>query len=700
MIEDDSIEATLTEETLNRHRECGFEIEHVSCLADGMVRAVEEEYDVVLLDLSLPDGRGLSNLEQLNVAAPHVPVIILTNLEDESLATKAVALGAQDYLIKGEMSDALLPRSIRYAIARHEAESALRESEERYALAVAGASDGVWDWNLTSGQVYYSPRWYDILGLPVAHTGQISTWLNRIHEDDKDGFDAALKAHLAGSTEHFEHEHRIHDAVGKINWVLARGVVIRDAGGQPSRMAGSMTDIRSRKEAEEKLVHEALHDPLTSLPNRHLFLDRLQIALKQYQRDTSRGFAVLFLDLDKFKRINDSLGHAYGDDLLIGVAHRLSKFLRPSDSIARLGGDEFAILAADVISDEQARLIAQRINELFAKRFVIRGKEIQVGASIGIAVSRPKYDSVEEVLRDADLAMYRIKETQSSDYAIYDAEMHELAVTKLELEAGIRGVEMREELSVDYQPIVSLETMQLIGFEALLRWQHPERGLIPPEDFIPIAEEIGTIAPITWWTLTAACEQLFDWQERFSSLKDLSVSVNISSHMFSLPNFADNTIAVLERTGLDPRNLRLEITENALLEHHAEVLTELETLRSIGVKLELDDFGTGYSSLSYLREFPYDAIKIDRSFITSLDVSPDNARIVDAMISLADNLSMKVVAEGVESSDQAERLKALKCANAQGYWFSAPLQSENIDALLQKESDLRRIRLEKLTKSH
>lgn len=686
LIEDDSIEAALIQGELSGLARTEVDVDHVERLRAGIAKLHQRRYDVVLLDLNLPDGRGRENLYRVRAAAPNVPIIILTNLEDENVAASSLAEGAQDYLFKSQISSELLQRAIRYSIARHDAESSLRSSEERYALALAGARDGIWDWDLVRGELHCSSRWRELLHLPDGDAvPTLSAWLERVHPDDRGGIDKALSAHLSGETPYLEHEFRMKNGAGQMQWVLCRGLAVRDSALHATRLAGSITDISDRKETEARLVHDVLHDTLTGLPNRTLFLDRLDLALKQQRRDPSRQFAVLFLDLDRFKAVNDSLGHAAGDELLIEFGRRLSMFLRPGDSVARLGGDEFAILLTDVAGLSDATRVAERIHELLARKFSVGDKDVYASASIGIALSEPRYEEPGDLLRDADLAMYRAKSNRNGSYTVFRSYMYESTLQRIELETDLRSALSRSELQVYYQPIVSLDEMQVIGFEALLRWFHPVRGAIEPEVFIPLAEKCGAIGSLSWWILGEACRQARSWQSSDPKLANLSMSVNVSSRLFSEPQFAARMAAILQETGLEPATLHLEITENALLQHESITIAELTALQGIGVKFHLDDFGTGYSSLSYLNRFKYDTIKIDRSFIASM---PDGVRsrpIVDALISLASVLGMGVIAEGVETREQAQKLRDLNCRVAQGYLFSRPLPPHLAHDLLMGE---------------
>ena len=699
LIEDDRIEAELIEDALSRSATPPGECIHVQRLDAGLAHLAERAFDVVLLDLNLPDGSGVTNLLRVKAVRADAPVVIMTNVEDEQTALALVSEGAQDYLIKRHLSTDVLTRVLRYAIAREASEARLRESEHRFALAAAGARDGIWDWNIATGEVYYSPRWCELLGLdPAAVAPLPESWLGRVIGEDQTGLDKALHAHLDGQVPHFEFEFRMLHADSQPIWMLARGLAVRDADGNATRIAGSLSDITDRKMTEAMLVHEALHDALTGLPNRNLFLDRLDLALRQFRRDRERRFAVLFLDLDRFKSINDSLGHAAGDEMLVEIARRLGMFVRPGDTVARLGGDEFAILLTEMANLDEATRVAERVHDLLAQKFLVTDKEIYATASIGIALSDAKYERSGDLLRDADLAMYRTKRRRAGSSAVFDNLMHETALQRLELETDLRSAVARGELAVYYQPIVSLEHMRVMGFEALMRWFHPARGLFGPDDFIPLAEESGTIGALTAWIMREACRQTRVWQESDPALAELSISVNVSSRLFSEPDFAARTAAVLRDTGLAPSALHLEITENALLEHESETLRELSALQKLGVKLHLDDFGTGYSSLSYLNLFAYDTLKIDRSFVAASDNTPRDRRLVDALINLGRVLDMSVIAEGVETQEQAQKLRDLKCCMAQGFWFSKPLPSESAAALLLREKGIARSTLRSLSR--
>ena len=566
--------------------------------------------------------------------------------------------------------------------ARKQAEESLRESEERYALAVCGANDGLWDWNLKTGQVYYSPRWKEMLGCSGTDVGTLpEEWFDRTHPDDLVSVMAAIAAHREGVTPHFAIEHRMLHIDGRYRWMLSRGSAIRDESGKATRMAGSQTDVSQRREAEEQLLRDALHDTLTGLPNRALFTDRLERSISRLTRDAGHHFAVLFLDLDRFKVINDSLGHGCGDQLLISFAKRLIDCLRPSDTVARLGGDEFTILLEDPREPDHAAGVADRILDSLKKPFMLGAHEVYISTSIGIATSDTPYSRPQDVLRDADTAMYRAKAGGKSRYQTFDAAMHARAVKLLKLENDLRRAIDREEFTLHYQPILNIGAKTIRGFEALLRWQHPELGLIAPSDFIPVAEETGLIIPIGKWVLAEACRQAAAWHASHPD-RPIDINVNLSGKQFSQDDLVEQVTSVLRHTGLPAHHLILEITESVVMEHPEQTIKTLQQLKSLGVKIHIDDFGTGYSSLAYLQRFPVDTMKIDRSFITRIGDNPENGEIVRTIIALAHNLNMNVTAEGIETPAQLAHLTSLNCESAQGYFLSRPIHADEATDML------------------
>lgn len=432
-------------------------------------------------------------------------------------------------------------------------------------------------------------------------------------------------------------------------------------------------EINERKLAESKLVYYAFHDALTGLPNRALLMDRLEHMLSRAKGREDCLFAVLFLDLDRFKVLNDSLGHMVGDQLLMASAKRLSACLGPGDTVARLGGDEFAILLTDIKEISDATQIASRIQQELTLPFNLAGHEVFTTVSIGIAPSTLGYDLPQDMLRDADTAMYRAKTQGKARYKVFNQPMHAMALTRLQLENDLRRALERQEFQLHYQPIVSLRTGLLSGFEALVRWQHPIRGIISPGEFIPIAEETGLIVPLGYWVLHSACRQMRAWQRQFPAEEPLTISVNLSGKQFLQPDLVEQIGQVLLETSLDARSLKLEITESVIMENTQSATSTLQQLKALGVQLHMDDFGTGYSSLSYLRRFPIDTLKIDRSFVSHMGVSDEDLEIVQTIVTLAHNLGMTVTAEGIETAEQLALLRAIKCEFGQGYFFDRPL---------------------------
>jgi diguanylate cyclase (GGDEF)-like protein/PAS domain S-box-containing protein len=564
---------------------------------------------------------------------------------------------------------------------------ALRESEERYELAVGGAHDGLFDWDLRRNQIHFSPRWKEMLGHTANDIGSApEEWLGRIHPEEAGEFRQRLQAHLKGGEAHFEMEYRIRHRDGSYRWMLSRGLAVRDERGEAYRMAGSLTDLTRRKEAEERLLHDALHDSLTGLPNRTLFADRLHQAVARGRRRDEYSFAVLYVDLDQFKVVNDSLGHLAGDEVLVALARRLEACLRPGDTVARLGGDEFAVLVEDVDDVSQALRIADRVHDELRPPLKIRGHEVFATASVGIARGAARYEQPHDLLRDADIAMYRAKRRGRGNSQIFDASMHAVATLRLKMETELRRALDRQELRLHFQPVVSLETRRIAGMEALVRWQHPERGMLLPDEFIPLAEEIGAIVPLGRWVLRSACAEARRWQEQGNGGPAVAVSVNLSARQFSQSDVPALVCEVLDESGLPAPSLRLELTESALMDDPAVAATRLGQLKQLGVNLEVDDFGTGCSSLSYLRRFPIDALKIDRAFVSRMDAEVEDREIVRTIVTLAANLGVSAVAEGVETPAQAAQLRSFHCPYAQGFLFSRPVAAGEAAALLRSRT--------------
>jgi diguanylate cyclase (GGDEF)-like protein/PAS domain S-box-containing protein len=639
--------------------------------------------NLVLLDIEMPGLSGIQVLRAMRErhSAAELPVIMVTARQESQDIVAALGAGANDYVTK-PVDFAVAVARIETQLARQQAEAALRVSEERYALAVRGANDGLWDWDLRTNAIYLSPRWKEMLGWDDSEIADHpSEWFDRVHPDEAERVKAELAAHLAGHAGHFETEHRMLHRDGTYRWMRSRGLAVRDGNGVAYRMAGSQSDITEGKVA----------DALTGLPNRILFIDRLAYCIDRARRREESMFAVLFLDLDRFKVINDSLGHIVGDQLLVALARRLERCLRSSDvvarlntehTIARLGGDEFTILLEDIRDVSDALRVAERVQETVAQSFALSQQEVFTTASIGIATSATRYELPEVVLRDADTAMYRAKSKGGGRCEVFDSAMRDRAVARLQLEIDLRRAVEREEFRLHYQPIVSLSTGRLTGFEALIRWQHPDRGLIYPDDFIAVAEETAVIAPIGWWVLREACRQLRGWQLETAGDPPLTISVNLSPRQFAQSQLATEILGILDQTGLAAQFLKLEITETTIMESTESASAVLAELKRIGVQLAIDDFGTGYSSLSYVHRFPLDALKIDRSFITEMGTGQRRSEIVGAIVNLAHNLGLEVIAEGVETKHQLDTLRSLGCEYGQGFLFSRPVERDAARALI------------------
>ncbi|OGO32351.1 MAG: hypothetical protein A2136_07155 [Chloroflexi bacterium RBG_16_54_11] len=569
---------------------------------------------------------------------------------------------------------------------RQRVEDALRESEERYALAVRAANDGLWDWNLKTGQIYYSPRWKHMLGFSDQQiSDNPNEWLNRVHPDDIQQLKTNIAAHIKGLSAHFECEYRILHSNGSYRWMLSRGMAVIAADKSALRLAGSQTDITSRKDAEDKLVYDAFHDSLTELPNRALFIDRLKHVIERSRRDSSRLYAVIFLDLDRFKDVNDSLGHLTGDQLLVATGELLKAIHRPMDTVARLGGDEFVILLEDIRDVSDVTLVADRIQKRLKQATLLPNHTIFMSASMGIVLSATGYDRPEDVLRDADTAMYRAKENGRSRYEIFDVAMRDQIMHRLEMESTLRQAIEKEQLDVYYQPVVNVKTGHIVWFEALARWKHPTHGLLLPGEFIPLADETGLIIQIDRLMLRKAAEQLAKWQEQFPTDPPLGVSVNISGKHLNQPDFVEHIVQTLQKTGLPASSLNLEITENAVMGNDVIILDILDKLKAHDIQVQIDDFGVGYSSLNYLSHYSIKVLKIDRSFISKITESAEYLKIVQAIIKMTHGLGLTVVAEGVETREQLAQLNLLECEFIQGKLISMPADDRAIIALLKKE---------------
>ena len=563
---------------------------------------------------------------------------------------------------------------------RRDTEEALRVSEERYALAASGMNGGLWDWDLRTGKVFYSPRWKELTGDPRNIGDTPEEWFIRLFPRDREIVDREIQQCLQGETKRFEVEFRLRQKDGSFRWMQASGMSQSpDADHPPERIAGSMIDITSRKEAEEQIQQGALYDALTGLPNRALFMDRLHRALRR--RGTSIA-AVLFLDLDRFKLVNESYGHNVGDEVLKQVGVLLERAAGIRDTVARFSGDEFGILLDGLSDIADAIRMAIQARKVLEEPLQINGTLHKFSASIGIAFSKVGNESAEELLRDAETAMYRAKAMGKAQHVLFDQGMHEYTLKRLHLENDLRKAIETGQFLMVYQPIVSLYDNKLRGFESLIRWMHPERGLVSPTAFIPLAEETGLICEIGRWVLEESCRQVAHWKRTFPEMaSDLHVSVNLSGRQFAQDDLSDQVLHALEASGLSPHDLKLEITESLLMDNADSAASVLSRFREMGIRISIDDFGTGYSSLSYLHKFPAQTLKIDRSFVGNLETETSQLAIVRAVVSLAHVMGMDVVAEGIETTSHLGLLKQLGCEYGQGYLFAKPMLAGAVEAM-------------------
>jgi diguanylate cyclase (GGDEF)-like protein/PAS domain S-box-containing protein len=556
--------------------------------------------------------------------------------------------------------------------------NSLQESEERYALAARGANDGLWDWNLTSGEIYFSTRWGQMLGYSESESWtHPEQWFGQIHGDDRERVRAEIVAHCEGKTPEFVCEYRMRHKNGGYIWTLSRGIAVRNSTGQAIRIAGSQTDI-----TEGKVV-----DPLTHLPNRLYFIDRLESAIET-ARQQDKLFAVLFVDLDQFKLVNDNFGHAAGDELLIDVAGRLRAGIRSSSPrngagesvVARIGGDEFAIFLGQIQQNCEASTIAERLLKRLGEPFYFESRRMLVSASIGIALSSTGA-TPEELLNNADTAMYHAKTNGKARFEFFNEGLRKQVVTRFEIETDLHKAIDAQQLVLHYQPIVSAIDHRIRGFEALVRWNHPERGLIPPGEFISIAEGSELIVHLGRWVLRESCRQMAEWQKSLAPDPALTISVNVSARQVSDSRLVEDVEFALAESGLAPESLALEMTESSIMGNTEQTIATLDRLKAMKVRLEIDDFGTGYSSLSRLQRLPFDCLKIDRSFISEPSKANSGLNVVKAIMQLAHSLRLEVIAEGVETKEQLFTLRELDCDYIQGFLFSKPLDAAAAELL-------------------
>ncbi|MEO7836695.1 MAG: EAL domain-containing protein [Acidimicrobiales bacterium] len=635
--------------------------------------------DCILLDLGLPDACGLEAVQRITERAPTMPVVVFTGQTDVEIGLSAVALGAQDYLVKGNAVDETLGRAVRYAVVRKHAEDELLASRQTLAEAQRIAQLGSWDLDLATDTMVWSEELYRLYGRTSGPASDMGDLLGGVHPEDRTALRVVLSAAVDGRTT-FDVNHRIVLLDGTTRWLRSRGHVELDSDGVAVRVRGTAQDISEQKTAEAALTHQTLHDPLTGLPNRVLLHDRLAQALTRIARSHST-VGLLFVDIDRFKVVNDSLGHQVGDQMLKAMATRLQTTLRVGDTLARFGGDEFVILCEGLTGELEAVGLADRISEAMTTPLACGRGELTITVSTGIALASSSRVSAESLLRDADAAMYRAKAAGRARSAVFGETMRTTAIGRLNTEVSLRQAIVEGELEMHYQPIVELPSRRIAGMEALVRWRHPVRGLIPPDQFIPIAEETGLIVPLGAWVLRTAVEQASAWR-RLPGHPTLQMAVNLSGCQIEHPDIVELVSSALGESGLAPHCLELEITESVLMKDAAAAVKILEALKALGVRLSVDDFGTGFSSLSYLKRFPVDVLKIDKSFVDGLGEDSEDTAIVTAITSLAAALHLTTVAEGVEAPLQMEKLIGLGCQRAQGFYFARPAVAAEIDVML------------------
>jgi diguanylate cyclase (GGDEF)-like protein/PAS domain S-box-containing protein len=684
LVEDNPGDARLLREMLQEQGLHQSTFTHVERLEHAEKHLSENKVDIILLDLGLPDAEGLAAVRRAHAFAPHIPLVVLTGMDDEALAGQSLQEGAQDYLIKGQIDGRGLLRSLRYAIERKAMEEALFEEKERAQVTLNCIGDGVACTDMEGNVTFVNLVAEKMTGWSLAEA------YGRTVPEVLQILDATTRKIVPNPMQRALE--RDHTTRLPSNSILIRRdgseipiedsvAPIHDRQGQVIGAVSVFRDVSVARAMALELAHSAEHDFLTGLPNRMVLNDRVNQAIASAPRHMKR-VAVLFLDLDGFKHINDSLGHPAGDKLLQSIAKRLVGCVRNSDTVSRQGGDEFVVLLSEVEKSQDTAITARRMLQAVAEVHPIGGHDLHITTSIGVSVYPDDGLDAETLIKNADTAMYQAKETGRQSYQFFKPAMNVRAVERQFLEESLRRALERQEFAMHYQPKINLTTGEITGAEALIRWTHPDRGMVPPAQFIPIAEDSGLILPISEWGLREACRQAQAWVA--AGLPLGTIAVNISAIEFRNENFLQGIFAILKETGLSPRLLELELTESVLMKHAESAETILKTLRATGIQVAVDDFGTGYSSLSYLRKFPIDALKIDQSFIRQITTAPGETTIVAAIIGMGRSMKLRVVAEGVETREELAFLQAHHCEEAQGYYFSRPVPPGQFARLLER----------------
>jgi diguanylate cyclase (GGDEF)-like protein/PAS domain S-box-containing protein len=668
LIEDDEDDYLITRDMLAEQDASRFELDWAPDYQEALRTIRKQCHDVYLIDYRLGERTGLQLMREGFADRPSAPVIMLTGLANREIDLEATALGVTDFLVKQELAAAGLERSIRYAISHQKA--------ERHALATRAANDGIWDWDLERDRIYFSPRWHAILGLTErARERRPAAWFDLVAPEDRHRLQDAIDAHLAGRIAHLECEHRLRHADGDWRWVTARGLVTRGVDGEPVRMAGSLSDMTDQRTAQLRLEHEALHDTLTGLPNRTLFMDRVEHVLRGTSRDPGAGCAILFVDLDGFKLVNDQLSHAVGDRLLVALAERLLTALRPGDTIARLGGDEFTLLLHGILVPAEAVEIADRMLRSLQRPFPVHGNELSIGASIGVALSQPLLNTA-DLLANADVAMYDAKARGRGCISVFDESMRLRVADRLARQDELRQIIEESLLEICFQPIVDLATGRIRALEALARWPESRPPPLAAMQLIAIADETGLIGPLGKQMLSGALRALAGWRADGVVEADVYVTVNLSARQLDDPLLTQHIGGALAAAGLPPAALKLEITEETMRElERSQRLTEICAL---GVGFQIDDFGTGHTSLAALLRLPVQALKVDRSFVATLLCGGEGEMMVRSTVALAHSLGLPVIAEGIETTAALDRLRDLQCDQGQGTLISPALRPVDV----------------------